>query len=60
VLPPIEALIEEEIEEEGGKLGKKGKERARKLVFDERLGTVVAKKQRKPGRQRGIWEPEDE
>jgi hypothetical protein len=60
VLPPIEALIEEEIEEEGGKLGKKGKEKARKLVFDERLGTVVAKKQRKPGRQRGLWEPEDE
>jgi len=57
---PIEALIEEEIEEEGGKLGKKGKEKARQLVFDERLGTVVAKKQRKPGRQRGLWEPEDE
>jgi N utilization substance protein A len=60
VLPPIEALIEEEIEEEGGKLGKKSKEKARKLVFDERLGAVVAKKQRKPGRQRGLWEPEDE
>jgi hypothetical protein len=60
VPPPIEALIEEEIEEEGGKLGKKGKEKARQLVFDERLGAVVAKKQRKPGRQRGVWEPEDE
>ncbi len=60
VRPPLEALIEEEGEEEGSKLGKKGKEKARKLVFDERIGAVVAKKQRKPGRQRGMWEPEDE
>jgi hypothetical protein len=58
--PPLEALVEEEEEEEGGKVGKKGKEKARKLVFDERLGALVAKKQRKPGRQRGMWEPEDE
>jgi hypothetical protein len=53
-----EALAEEEeIEGEGGK-GKK-KKKARTLVFDERVGAVVAQRQRKPGRQRETWEPEE-
>jgi len=54
-----EALAEEEEfgEGEAGKGGKK-KKKARTLVFDERIGTVVAKRQRKPGRQRQVWEEE--
>jgi len=54
-----EALAEEEDLEEGevGKGGKK-KKKARTLVFDERVGAVVAKRQRKPGRQREVWEEE--
>ncbi len=61
--PPIfvvGAELEEDEEDElakGGK-GKKGKDkrRDRKLVFDERLGTVVARHERKPGRARDVWE----
>jgi len=53
-----EALAEEEESEgEGGK-GKK-KKKARTLVFDERVGAVVAQRQHKPGRQRETWEPEE-
>jgi N utilization substance protein A len=53
-----EALAEEEESEgEGGK-GKK-KKKARTLVFDERVGAVVAQRQHKPGRQREVWEPEE-
>jgi N utilization substance protein A len=62
-LPPqlIEEALAEEVEfeeEEGGKGGKK-KKKARTLVFDERLGTVVAQRKRKPGRQRDLWEVEE-
>jgi N utilization substance protein A len=62
----IESLVEEELEEEeeeGGKgLGKKKekKAKARKLVFDERRGAVVAKRERKPGRVRNVWDAEEE
>lgn len=53
-----EALVEEEFDEdEIGKGGKK-KKKGRTLVFDERVGAVVAKRQRKPGRQREAWEEE--
>ena len=62
----IEALVEEEVAEEEGEEGKpfgkkkdkKGK--GRKLVFDERSGSVVAKHERKPGRQRTTWGGEEE
>lgn len=55
------AVVEEETEEEdeqdqaptGGKKGKKGRTQ---LVFDEDAGRVVARKKRKPGRDRGGWE----
>ncbi len=55
---------EVEEEEEEGKDGKdkkkgKGKRRDRKLVFDERLGAVVAKHERKPGRVRDAWDPDE-
>ena len=53
--PALEELIEEE-EGEGDKGGKKkGKKKGRKLVFDERLGTVIAQRERKPGRVRDVW-----
>jgi hypothetical protein len=53
-----EAVGEEEFDEdEIGKGGKK-KKKGRTLVFDERVGAVVAKRQRKPGRQREAWEEE--
>lgn len=53
-----EEELEEEVEEEGGKpLGKKkDKKKARKLVFDERRGAIIARRERKPGRQRSIWD----
>jgi len=60
--PIIEELLEEE-EEEGGKVGGKKKDKkakGRKLVFDERLGTVIAKRERKPGRVRDVWTPDEE
>ena len=48
----LEGGFEEE-EEEGGKGGKKkDKKKGRTYVFNERLGTVVAKRERKPGRVR--------
>jgi transcription termination/antitermination protein NusA len=53
-----EALGDEEFDEdEIGKGGKK-KKKGLTLVFDERVGAVVAKRQRKPGRQREAWEEE--
>jgi hypothetical protein len=62
-LPPQlieEALAEEgELEEDDGTKGGKKKKKARTLVFDERLGTVVAQRKRKPGRQRDVWEVEE-
>jgi len=53
-----EEELEEEVEEEGGKPSgkKKDKKKARKLVFDERRGAIIARRERKPGRQRGIWD----
>ncbi len=57
--PILEELVEEE--EDGAKGGKKKeKKKGRKLVFDERLGTVVAKRERKPGRVRDVWTPDEE
>lgn len=51
---------EEEGEERGGpgqRKGKKKKDRKkRQFVYDEDLGEVIARRQRKPGRQRGQWE----
>jgi len=62
-VPPelIESLVAEEAEEEEGKDKKKDKKgKSRKLVFDERRGAVVAKRERKPGRVRNIWDVEEE
>jgi N utilization substance protein A len=64
-VPPelIESLVAEEVEEEeeGGKDKKKDKKgKGRKLVFDERRGAVVAKRERKPGRVRNVWDTEEE
>ena len=45
---------EEELERKGGK--KKGKRKDRTLVFDEEHGVVIAKKQRKAGRGKDVFE----
>jgi N utilization substance protein A len=55
--------VEEEEGEDELDLGKKGKKKGRKgkkreLVFDEDLGEVIARRKRKPGRQRGEWDEE--
>jgi len=44
--------------EEGGRrsVKKKGRRKKRQLVYDEDLGEVVARRRRKPGRQRDKWE----
>ena len=42
----------------GDKQAAKKKRPARRLVYDESLGEVVAKKVRKPGRSREAWEEE--
>ncbi|GAB4528497.1 MAG: hypothetical protein Kow0063_04790 [Anaerolineae bacterium] len=51
---------EDEDEEDEGwgrrKTKKKGRRKKRQLVYDEDLGEVVARRRRKPGRQRGEWE----
>jgi N utilization substance protein A len=48
---------DDELEETGrGKGKKKGRRRKRQLVYDEDLGEVVARRRRKPGRQRDKWE----
>ena len=58
----LEWVEEEEAEDElgpdkkGKKKGRKGKKR--ELVFDENLGEVIARRKRKPGRQRGEWDEE--
>jgi N utilization substance protein A len=44
----------EEGDQAGDKKGKKGKKKGRQLVFDETLGRVVAKRERRPSR-RGEW-----
>lgn len=41
------------------KKGKKAKKKGRQLIFDEELGRVVAKRERRPGR-RGEWDDLDE
>jgi hypothetical protein len=54
--------VEVEGEEEGelgpAHKGKKkvGKGKKRELVFDEKLGEIVARRRRKPGRRRDEWE----
>ncbi|HTP11653.1 MAG TPA: transcription termination factor NusA [Anaerolineae bacterium] len=45
---------EEELERKGGK--KKGKRKDRTLVFDEEHGVVIAKKQRKAGRGKDVFD----
>jgi transcription termination/antitermination protein NusA len=45
---------EDDLEDKSSK--KKRQSRQRELVFDEDLGEVVAKRRRKPGRQRESWE----
>jgi N utilization substance protein A len=49
---------EEELERKGGK--KKGKRKDRTLVFDEEHGVVIAKKQRKAGRGKDVFDFEEE
>jgi N utilization substance protein A len=64
LVPAVELeWVEEEEEEEDDLGGKKGKKKGRKgkkreLVFDEALGEVIARRKRKPGRQRGEWDEE--
>lgn len=66
--PVVEQVFEPEVLEDeddeskpkdGGKPVRKDKSKQRTLVFDERLGRVVSKQRRKPGRSAG-WEIEDE
>jgi len=45
-----------EYEEEDELEERRKKEKKRELVYDEKLGKVVAKRQRKPGRRREEWE----
>jgi len=54
----FEEEFEEDLEEET-RPGKK-KKKKRSLVYDERLGIVVARRQRKPGRQRDWWMMDEE
>ena len=49
---------EEELERKGGK--KKGQRKDRTLVFDEEHGVVIARKQRKAGRGKDVFEIEEE
>jgi len=63
LVPAVELEWVEEEEEEDelgpGKKGKKkGRGKKRELVFDENLGEVIARRKRKPGRQRGEWDEE--
>ena len=51
---------DEEGEHKEGKPARKAKSKQRLLVFDERLGRVVSKKRRKPGRSGGWSYDEDE
>ncbi len=48
---------DDELEEDGRRQGKKkGRRKKRQLVYDEDLGEVVARRRRKPGRERDKWE----
>ena len=42
-----------------GKKDHRKRDRKRQLEFDERLGQVVARKKRKPGRDRNDWGDEE-
>ena len=60
--PEEEFEDDEEIEETGEgrrKKGRKGGDRRRILEYDERLGRVVSRRKRKPGRQT-LWEDEED
>lgn len=50
---------EERLEHVLTKKGKKAKKKGRQLIFDEELGRMVAKRERRPGR-RGEWDDFDE
>jgi N utilization substance protein A len=47
---------EEEEASDTDERSKKGKKKRKRLVYDEDLGEVVARRKRKPGRQRENWE----
>jgi N utilization substance protein A len=47
---------EDDDEQSRRKTKKKGRRKKRQLVYDEDLGEVVARRRRKPGRQREAWE----
>lgn len=57
-----ELIEEDEAFEEVARASKKGerKRKQRRLVFDEELGEVIARKRRKPGRRQDRWEREIE
>ncbi len=57
----LEWVSDEDEDEDEDELGhrkskQKGRRKKRQLVYDEDLGEVVARRRRKPGRQRGEWE----
>ncbi|HID87489.1 MAG TPA: transcription termination/antitermination protein NusA, partial [Anaerolineae bacterium] len=54
----VEGWLEEEEEEELAKKDRKKKRRRQRLVYDEELGEVVARRLRKPGRRQIEWEEE--
>ena len=47
---------EEKLDEDSRETKKKGRRKKRQLVYDEDLGEVVARRRRKPGRERQEWE----
>jgi N utilization substance protein A len=59
--PPIRQFVpdleedEEDLDRDSDKDKKKKKEKRRQLIFDERRGKVIAKRERKPGRARDAW-----
>jgi N utilization substance protein A len=55
-----EEWVEEEEEEKLSKEDRKKKQRKKRLIYDEELGEVVAKRVRKPGRRQHKWEEEVE
>ncbi len=59
---PVDEGWDEEEEDEDGKPSKKQRRKrtlGRQLEYDEQLGEVVARKRRKPGRDRNDWGDED-
>lgn len=55
-----EWVEDEEFEGETDAERRKKKDRGRRLEYDERLGRVVSRKRRKPGRQRDAWQEDDD